>query len=56
MYRASEIRYPPAADIMSIARYKALRENLHVIDNAKCNYPENKDNKLYKIQHVLHHA
>ena len=56
MYRASEIRYPPAADIMSIARYKALRENLHVSDNAKCNDPENKDNKLYKIQHVLHHA
>ena len=41
---------------MSIARYKALRENLHVSGNAKCNDPENKDNKLYKIQPVFDHV
>ena len=56
MYWASETRYPPAADVMSIARYKALRENLQVSDNGKCNDPENKDNKLYKIQPVLDHV
>ena len=49
---ASETRYPPVADVMSIARHKALCENLHVSDSAKCNDPENKDNKLYKIQPV----
>ena len=39
-----------------IAQYKALHENLHVSDNAKCDDPENKDNKLYKIQPVLDHV
>ena len=56
MYWASETRYPPVADVMPIARYKALRQNLHVSDNAKCNDPENKDNKLYKIPLVLDHV
>ena len=40
MYWTSETRYPPVADAMSIAWYKALRENVHVSDNAKCNDPE----------------
>ena len=53
---ASETRYPPVTVVMSIARYKALHENLHVSDNTKCNDPENKDNKLYKIQPVLDHV
>ena len=53
---ASETRYAPVTDVMSIARYKALHENVHVSDNAKCNDPENKDNKLYKIQPVLDHV
>ena len=46
----------PVADVMPIAQYKALHENLHVSDNAKCNDPENKDNKLYKIEPVLDHV
>ena len=41
---------------MSIARYKALRENLHVSENAKCNDPENKHNKLYKMQPLSDHV
>ena len=56
MYWASETRYSTVADVMPIARYKALRENLHVSDNAKSNDPENKDNKLCKIQPVLDHV
>ena len=52
---ASETRYPPVADVISIAQYKVLREN-HVSGNAKCNYPEKEDNKLYQIQPVLNHV
>ena len=56
MYWASETRNPPVADVMSIARYKALRENLHVSENAKCNDLEKKHNKLYKMQPLSDHV
>ena len=56
MYWANETRYPPIADVMSVNRYKLLRENLHVSDNSKRDEPENKGNKLYKIQPVLDHV
>ena len=56
MYWATETRYALITDVMSINRYKSLRGNLHVSDNSKCNEPENKDNKLYKIQPVLDHV
>ena len=56
MHWARKTRYQSVADFMSIARYKALRENIYVSDNAKCKDPENKVNKLYKIQPVLDHV
>ena len=56
MYWAKESRYPPVADAMSIKRYKELRRFLHVSDNSKKDEPENKGNKLYKIEPVLLHV
>ena len=56
MYWAKETRYPPVAEAMSIKRYKELRRFLHVSDNSKKDQPENKDNKLYKIEPVLIHS
>lgn len=56
MYWAKETRYPPIADVMSVNRYKLLRENLHVSDNLQRDDPENAGNKLYKIQPVLDHV
>ena len=56
MYWSIETRYPPIANLMSLSRYKTLRQFLHVVDNSKCNDPENKGNKLYKISPVLEHV
>ena len=56
MYWAKETRYPPIADVMSVNRYKLMREYLHVSDNLERHSPENIGNKLYKIQPVLDHV
>ena len=52
---ASETRYPPVADVLSINQYQTLKENLQS-DKSKCDESENKGNKLYKFQLVLDHV
>jgi len=56
MYWAKETRYPPIADIMSVNRYRLMRENIHVSNNLERDNPVNIGNKLYKIQPVLDHV
>ena len=56
LYWAAETRYAPVADIMSINRYKKLRQYLHVSNNTFAKNDENKGNRLYKIQPVLDHV
>ena len=53
MYWAVDTKYSPIADIMSINRYKKMRQYIHCNDNSKRNSKENQDNKLYKIEPVL---
>ena len=52
-YWASNTRYAPIADVMSLQRYENLRRFLHFNDNSKRNDPDNKDKKLYKIYPVI---
>ena len=52
----NETRYAPIANIVSLNRYKQLREYLHVSDNSKMDESENKNKKLYKIQPLLYHV
>ena len=52
-YWAEETRYPPVADVMSLKRYKKLRQFLHANDNSLKDTNENKGNKLYKVQPIL---
>ena len=56
MYWSTETRYPKIADLMSLSRYKKLREFLHAADNSRLNDPVNKYNKIYKIALVLNHV
>ena len=50
MYWAREFLYTPIADVISINRYKYLRQYLHFSKNSKIDDVESKKNKLYKIQ------
>ena len=56
MYWSRETRYPKIADLMSLSRYKKLREILHAADNSRLNDSVNKHNKIYKIAPVLNHV
>ena len=53
MYWSRGTRYDPIASVMSINRYKKLRQNIHFADNSKKDLPENKNNRLYKISPVV---
>ena len=53
MYWAVDTKYSPIADIMSINRYKKMRQYIYCNDNSKRNSQENQENKLYKIKPVL---
>ena len=53
MYWAVDRKYSPIADIMSINRYKKMRQYVDCNDNSKRNSKENQENKLYKIESVL---
>lgn len=52
-YWAAESRYAPVADVMSLKRYKKLRQFLHANDNHERISEENKDDKLYKVRPIL---
>ncbi len=52
-YWAAETRYPPVSDIISLKRYKKLRQFLHANDNALRNTDDNKGKKLYKVDPIL---
>ena len=52
-YWAGETRYSAIADVMPLNRYRKLRQFLHVNDNSKKDNPENRYNKLYKIEPIL---
>ena len=52
-YWAEATRYPPVADVMSLKRYKKLRQFLHANDNCLKDTNENRGNKLYKVEPVL---
>ena len=39
IYLTSETRYAPVTDVMSISRYKVLRENIDISNVSKCNQP-----------------
>ena len=53
MYCAVDTKYSPIADVMSINRYKKMRQYIHCNDNSKRNSKENQENKLYKTEPVL---
>ncbi|XP_065665427.1 piggyBac transposable element-derived protein 2-like [Hydra vulgaris] len=42
MYWSTEKRYPKIADLMSLSRYKKIREFLHAADNSRLNDPNQK--------------
>ena len=50
---AAETRYDPVANTMSLKRYEKLRQLLHANDNSLIDTPENKGNRLYKVQPIL---
>ena len=52
-YWASESRYAPVADVMSLKRYKKLRQFLHANDNNERKSDEIKGDKLYKMRPIL---
>lgn len=49
----TETRYAPVADVMSLNRYRKLRQFLHANDNSQQDNPENKGNKLFKVEPIL---
>jgi hypothetical protein len=52
---ATETRYGPVADVMSLKWYEKLSQYSHANDNALINTPENKGNRLYKAKPILVH-
>ena len=52
-YWATETRYAPIVDAMTLTRYEQLRRFLHVNDNSKKGEDENRDDKIFKIRPVL---
>ena len=52
-YWAAETRYSPVADVMSLKRYEKIRQFLHANDNSQSNNPDNKGNRLFKVEPVL---
>ena len=56
IYWSEKTRYAPISDIMSINRYKKLRQFIHAADNLQKDNFENKNNRLYKIAPVITHV
>jgi len=54
MYWNQQTRVEQVASVLTLKRYKKLREFLHAVDNAE-KEKENKDDKLFKIK-PLHDA
>ena len=52
-YWSTGTRYEPIASAMSLKRYEKIRHSLHANDNSEKDNPENKNNRLYKVQPVL---
>ena len=52
-YWATETRYAPIADLMSLKRYEKSRKYLHANDNSLLTAEENKGNSMYRVQPSL---
>ena len=53
MYGAVYTKYSPVVDIMSINRYKKMRQYIHCNNNSKRHSKETQGNKLYKTEPVF---
>ena len=56
MYWSEKTRYAPIIDVMSINRYKNLRQFTHAADNLQKDNLKNKNNRLHKITPVITHV
>ena len=56
MYRPEKTRYPPISDVMSINRYKKLRQVIHATDKLSKDNLKNKNNRLHKFALVITHV
>ena len=56
MYWSEKTRYAPIIDVMSINRYKNLRQFTHAADNLQKDNLKNKNNRLHKVAPVITHS
>ena len=56
MYWSEKTRYAPIIDVMSINRYKNLRQFTHAADNLQKDNLKNKNNRLHKVAPVITHV
>ena len=56
MYWSEKTRYAPIIDVMSINRYKKLRQFTHAADNLQKDNLKNKNNRLHKVAPVITHV
>ena len=56
MYWPEKTRYVPISDVMSIDRYKKIKQFIHAADNLQKDNLLNKNNGLYKIATVITHV
>ena len=52
-YWVAETRGPPVADVMNLKRYEKIPQFLHANDNSHSSNPDNKGNRLYKVEPIL---
>ncbi len=52
-YWTAETRYSPIADVLTLKQYEKMQQFLHSNDNSQSISPENKGNRLFKVEPIL---